>query len=245
MAQESEEIWMRHFDAGTWRGNANFTATVGCEVDAGNPCYSATNPYFFSDRVFYELLHYLYDASNAPTQGGFSYSVEGKYGGGWEFIRWATDEFAGSSESAYIKALIDDPSYVGMVNVSQHSGLPVSNLLVNWSLATAFDSSTFADSATFHPSDSLVTVPSFDFRNIFAVSGSQDGWGFARDWPLNTILVSPSFSFPVDDVNGTNSVYFVLPAGSSASTESLQLLARNGQPISPASALRVGVIRVH
>jgi hypothetical protein len=244
MAQQSAEIWMRHFDAATWRADANFEQTIGCEVDGSDPCYSASNPYFFSDRVFYELLHYLYDDSSNPTIGGFSFGVEGKYGGGWEFIRWATDVFAGSGEGNYIKALIDDPTYVGMGNVSQHSGLPAANLLVEWSLATAFDQTTLADSATFHPTDSLATVPSFDFRNIFAVAGSQDGWGFARAFPVNSVPVSGTFNFQVQDVNGTASVFFELSGESSASTESLQLQAQTGQPISPASAFRVGVIRV-
>jgi hypothetical protein len=244
IAQESEEIWMRHFDAATWRSNANFAETVGCELNAGDPCYGASNPYYFSDRVFYELANYLNDDSNTPSTGGFPASIDGKYGAGWEFVRWATDLFAGSSEANYIKALIDDPNYVGVVNVSQHSGLPVTNLLVNWSLATAFDSSTFADSALFHPTDSLATIPSFDFRNVFAVSGAGDDFGITKAWPVNTTTLTSTFSVPVAAVNGTASVYFLLPAGSSASTESLQLLATNGQPISPSSTFRVGVIRV-
>ena len=245
MAQQSEEIWMRHFNGATWRSNANYAATVGCESNAGDSCYSATNPYFFSDRLFYELVNYLYDDSSNPSSGGFPASVNGKYGGAWEFIRWATNVFGGPVEGDYIKGLIDDPQYTGMANVSQHSGLPIANLLVYWSLATAFDSSTFADSATFHPTDSLMTVPSFDLRNVFAIAGLNDNWGFPHEWPVIATRVSPTFSVPTAAVNPTAAVYFQLPAGSSASTESLELLAANGQPISPTSGLRVGIIRVH
>jgi hypothetical protein len=244
MAQQSEEIWMRHFDAASWRSAANFQQTAGCEIVGSNPCYRSTNPYFFSDRVFPELDFYLSSNSNNPATGGFSFSTNGKYGGGWAFIRWVTDVLGGADEGNYIKALIDDPTYVGMANVSRHAGLPATQLLVYWSLASAFDSSTFTDSATFHPTDSLVTVPSFDFRNVFAVAGAANDWGIGRKWPVNTTVLAPTFNAPVARVNGTASVYFLLPAGSPASQETLQLLAANGSPILASSPFRVGVIRV-
>ena len=245
MAQQSEEIWMRHFNGATWRSSANYAATVGCESNAGDSCYSATNPYFFSDRLFYELVNYLYDDSSNPSSGGFRpASMATTAARGSSFAGRPMSSEA-RSRVTDIKGLIDDPQYTGMANVSQHSGLPIANLLVYWSLATAFDSSTFADSATFHPTDSLMTVPSFDLRNVFAIAGLNDNWGFPHEWPVIATRVSPTFSVPTAAVNPTAAVYFQLPAGSSASTESLELLAANGQPISPTSGLRVGIIRVH
>ena len=244
MAQQSEEIWMRHFNDAGWRSAANFQQTAGCEFIGSETCYHNTNPYFFSDRVFPELELYLHANSSDPTTGGISFTSNGKYGGGWAFIRWVTDVFGGADEGNYIKALIDDPASVGMANVSKHAGLPSAQLLVYWSLASAFDSSTFTDSATFHPTDSLVTIPSFNFRNDFAVAGAAGYWGFGRQWPVNTTVLASTFNAPVPRVNGTAGVYFLLPAGSSASQETLQLLAADGSPILASSPFRVGVIRV-
>ena len=245
MAQQSSEIWMRHFNSATWRSDAGFNQTVGCEFDTSDSCFNANNPVFFSDRVTFEFYHYLESETAAPANGGFANSTNGKYGGGWAFIRWATDVFGGAVEGAFTKALVDDPTFTGMANVSQHAGMAAPRILVYWSLASAFDQSTLADSATFHPTDSIATVPSFDFRNMFSVSATSSAGSFPQPFAVSTQPLSPGpFTQTVTGVPGTGVVYFLLSTSTSTGPQSLQLLSGTGHAISPSSGFRVGIIRV-
>ncbi len=174
LAQVSSEIWGRNFNLASWRSDAGFDQTIGCEPTFADPlpCETSNSPFTFTFSHFPFLFTFLaeIDSVGLSPQGSFSGSQEGQYGAGWNFARWAIDNYAtGSSpaaEGAFIKSMIVNTGLHGFANVSSVTGAPVPDMLVYWSLATAVDRSTLADSATFIPTDPRATVPSFDLRNI-------------------------------------------------------------------------------
>ena len=240
LAQESAEIWARHFNNATWKGNDGFAATLGCEILESDPCYSATKPLTLFDHLSW-LWIYDSTASVAPSAEGVNVTTEGRYGAGWQLARWATDQY-GSSEASFIESLIDDPTYNGMANVSQHTGQPAATLFVYWSLASAI-----FDSVTWSPTDVRTTNPSFNFANIFA-NGSLSTIGFdgGPTWNFPTVptaLVSGTFDEQVLSIPGTGASYFLLSAPS-AGSQMLELRSGSGGTISSSSGFRVGVLRV-
>ncbi len=104
---------------------------------------------------------------------------------------------------------------------------------------------TLADSTTFHPLDARATLPSFDFRNIFAGLSAAAPSGFPVPAPLKTYVAAPgSFDYILNGIPGTESVYFLFQGGPLASTQMLQLLNSSEGQLSAGSGLRVGIIRV-
>ena len=247
MAQESAEIWERHFNTATWKGNAGFGQTIACEYEPASACYSATNPIVLSDRHFPFYFGDLSAESANADSGGFATSVYGKYGTGWAFIRWATDQYSGGSpEPTMLKALVSDATHNGLANVSAHTGASISEMLVYWSLASAFDATTLADSATFIPTDIRATMPSFDFRNIFSMGHSGGSYiYFPAAYPVSTHGVSPgAFDVTISGVPGTGTQYCSLSGVAAAGSETLELRSGAGGQISSSSGLRAGIIRI-
>jgi len=250
LAQESSEIWERHFNQATWKGNATFAQTVACEVylGASAPC-DATNdkpialvashlPFFFE---------YLQKESASHTEG-LGLDTPANYGAGWTISRWATDQYA-TTEGAFIKSLVNEPQLSGLANLSQHTGQSTALLLVYWNLATAI-----FQSPTYTVADVRATIPSFNFANIFKVGqtgytcgGSPCGFftnSGSPTYPVQPIaLATGPFTNSVNGVPGTSAVFYLLTA-SAAGTETLQLSSATGSPLSASSGLRVAILRV-
>jgi hypothetical protein len=251
LAQVSSEIWGRNYNLATWRSDAGFDQTVGCEPTFFDPisCQTPNSPFTFTFSHFPFLFTFLEetDSTGLSPQESFSGSIEGKYGAGWNFARWAIDNYAtGSSaaaEGGFIKSMITNTSLHGLANVSNATGAPVPDMLVYWSLATALDQSTLLDSASFIPQDARVTVPSFDLRNIYAVLFTQASF-YPLPAPLRPYLLTPGpFQFKRTGIPGTGKTYWLLPNGPATIDEQLQLLNGTGGPISPSSGFRVGIVR--
>ncbi len=256
LAQESSEIWERNFSHVTWKGNANFDQTVGCEIflgPNGPQCnVGNNNPIALTGSHLPFLFDYLNAESTSPTGLGFgnagNNATPTNYGAGWEFARWATDQYA-TSEATFIQSLVNDPTLTGMANVSQHTGKTVQELLVYWNLATAI-----FDTATYTAADVRTTIPSFNFGNIFFVAQSDLTCGgtpcglFTQSgkpvFPIqpDTMSTGP-ISATVTGMPGTTASYFLLSAPA-AGTQYLQLLSGTGGALSTSSGLRVGIIRV-
>jgi hypothetical protein len=246
LAQVSSEIWGRNYNTATWRGNAGFAETIGCEVTGFvEACNTPTSPYTFlpSHMAWLEQWLQTVDSVSQTLNG----TTPGRYGAGWSIARWTIDQYASgntpSAEAATIKALIGDVTLNGFANITSVTGASEEQTLLDWSLATAFDTVTLVDSATFIPTSVQTTIPSFDFRNIFSVAGNGGVYSLAA--PLRSFIVNAgSINGPVTGVSGTDPVYIELIAGASGGTETLQLLSGAGGTISPASGFRVGIIRV-
>ncbi len=252
LAQISSEIWGRNYNLASWRSDAGFDQTIGCEPTFVDPlrCQTPNSPFTFTFSHFPFLFTFLeeIDSTGLSPQESFSGTTEGKYGAGWNFARWAIDNYANGSSAAaeggFIKSMITNTSLHGLANVSNATGAPVADMLVYWSLVTALDQSTLLDSASFIPQDPRVTVPSFDLRNIYAVLFTQASF-YPLPAPLRPYLLTPgSFQFKKTGIPGTGKTYWLLPNGPATIDEQLQLLSGTGGPISPSSGFRVGIVRV-
>lgn len=255
LAQESSEIWERHFNQATWKGHATFDQTVGCEIDLGGATAcdaSGTNPIALTASHLPFLFEYLQEESTSPVGHGLGTDTPSNYGSGWQLARWATDQY-GSTESNFIMSLVNEPGLNGLPNLAKHTGRSIQELLVYWSLASAI-----FDTATYTAADVRTTNPSFDFGNIFLLgqtgvtcSGTPCGLFSANGstapaYPVQPVVDSATgtpFAVTVTDVPGT-AAYYIMLVAPAAGSEHLQLESGTGGPISTSSGFRVGIIRV-
>jgi len=264
LAQESAEIWERNFNHTTWKGNANFNQTVACEIYLGPhetpACQDSpgTLPIALTGSHLPFLFDYLAAESQSPTGLGFgntgNNATPTNYGAGWEFARWATDQYA-TTEAAFIQSLVNENTRSGLDNVSAHTGKSVQELLVYWNLATAI-----FDTATYTPADVRTTIPSFNFGQIFYVGQTSlqcningttkpcglFGQNFSTTpvWPIQPAALSTgNISAKVTGVSGTTAAYFLLTSTGNGH-QYIQLQNGSGGSISTSSGLRIGIIRV-
>jgi hypothetical protein len=236
-AQMSSEIWMRNFDQTTWKGNAGFDATLGCEFVTSNPCYSASKPAGLFNHLEF-LYNYLDAATTPPDEEGLGTTIESEYGAGWSFARWTADQYA-SSEQTFLHGIIDDETNTSVPNLMARSGQPATTLQVYWVLATALDS------VQVTPADPRLTVPSFNFADIYGVSDTVFTATFPRLEPVWANQVSSgSFDETVTGVPGLTGASYIMLNAASAGTQTLELRSGSGGTISSSSGLRVGVVRV-
>jgi hypothetical protein len=250
LAQESSEIWERHFNQATWKGNASFLQTVACELDLGSnaPCDIANNkPYTLVGGHLPFFFDYLQSESQSNSEG-LGQDTPSNYGAGWTIARWATDQYA-TTEGSFIQSLVNEPRLNGLANLSIHTGQPIPLLLVYWNLATAI-----YDTVTYVAADPRTTIPSFNFGNIFyagqtglTCGGSPCGLFTGSGSPVFPVqpiaLTTGSLSQAVHAVPGTAAAFFLLSATGNG-TETLQLESGSGGAISSSSGFRVGIIRV-
>ena len=249
LAQISSEIWGRNYNTATWLGDAGFGATLGCEIQGdGDPCSTPSSPLTFSNSHLAFLFDYLANldslgAQNPETLNG---AVAGRYGAGWSLARWAIDNYAGgttpTAEAAIVKAMITNVNQNGIANVSAITKAPAPQILTYWSLATALDTATLVDSSGFFAGikDAKTTIPSFDFRNIYAPAPYGRGYAVV---PLG--LATGNFTTQaITGIPGTEQLYVIMQGPANGGTQFLQLLSGAGGQISASSGFRVGIIRV-
>ncbi|HWZ58380.1 MAG TPA: hypothetical protein VNW46_05330 [Gemmatimonadaceae bacterium] len=236
-AQMSSEIWMRNYDQTGWKTNAGFDQTLGCEFVTTSGCYDATKPAGLFNHLEF-LYQYLDSASDSVDTEGLGSTIEGEYGAGWSFARWTADQYA-SSEQTFLHGIIDDQSHTSVANLQQRSGQSAATLQVYWVLATALDSIQVT------PTDPRLTVPSFNFFNIFAVADSVFKASFPRlepVWPKQ--LASGTFDKQVTKVPGLAGASYIMLTVTATGTQTLELRSGSGGNLTSASGLRVGVVRV-
>jgi hypothetical protein len=250
LAQESSEIWMRHFNQATWKGSATFLQTVACEIDLGAsaPC-DAQNDKPLDLAIGHLPFLFTYLQTESQSNGeGLGRDVPANYGAGWAFVRWASDQYA-ADEGTFVKSLVNEPALNGLANLSSHTGKSIPELLLYWNLASAIYTT-----PTYTAADPRITIPSFNLADIFKVGQTQltcsgKPCGLFTDsgtpvYPVQPIALSAgSIDHPVSGVPGTAAAFFLLTAANSG-TQALQLESGSGAALSPSSALRMGIIRV-
>jgi hypothetical protein len=149
-----------------------------------------------------------------------------------------------------VRSLINEPQLNGLANLSSHTGQPIPLLLVSWNLATAI----YQDMPQDNIADQRMTLPTFNLWNIFWIGQTQltcggVHCGLFTDTGLPIFPVAPaqvtagSFIHTVTGLPGTGSSYFLV-SGTATQTQAVELLDGEGRAISPASGLRVAVVRV-
>jgi len=132
----AEELWARGIYGTTWKGDASYRQTLYCDVRPGFPeCpdrpYSMFNAFAF-------LYDYALRYNNRTPLGPSTLDDASFYGSGWAFLRWAVDHHA-TSEGAFLKALVTEPSLTGVANLEARTGRPFGDLLPQWGMALYMD----------------------------------------------------------------------------------------------------------
>lgn len=251
LAQVSAEIWERHFNQATFRGNATFLQTVACEINLGTnaPCdIAGDKPRSLIDSHLPFFFDYLQAESSSQSEG-LGTDTPSNYGAGWTIARWAIDQYAGSAEGTFIKSLINEPTLTGLANLSAHTGQSSTLLLTYWNLAMGIYAV-----PTFTFADPRATTPSFNFADIFKVSQTNLTCGGVRCglftssgspvFPIQPIAIAGGvFSNTAVGVPGTSAVYYLLSATSNL-TQSVRLTTLTGANLPSTSGLRMAILRV-
>ena len=234
-AQIASELYGRTVWQTQWRQGATYQNTIYCELRnlfvpgrelrCNNYTYNVTDN-FLSLSEYYENIRdhsFLSQARDDQTV----------YGSAWLFVRWLTDQYAGSSERTFLRSLVQEPSLHGVQNVTTKTGKSFEELLGYYTLSLLAD-----DYPGFTPPPGAkYTIPSWNTRDIFA--------GLYRDeindlpFPLATDSVDfGSFNIAVSGIAGGSASYLIIKGTPVAR----QLLNLSSLPTG--SPIRLAIVRV-
>ena len=232
-----EEIWSRSIYGTAWKGEAGYAQTLYCDVRptlgqcAGRP-YAMFNAF--------ALLHDFADGYAAPpgnevhTPLGPADPSDGSfYGSAWSLLRWSIDQYA-SSESAFLKALVQDPALTGVANLEARTGRRYPSLVADWLLASQLDGVS-APAPQFG-------IPSWNTRDIFAGMNTDFPSSFPRPFPYRARTVAfGDVTIPVPVLRGgTGSVFRI--EGAQSAKQLIELRGTGGSPLPP--VLGIEILRV-
>lgn len=160
-ARDAEELYARNAYGVTRSSNADFAATLACELRSGDPAFPACAD---SPRAMRPHVEALWEFLASPTArsplgpvvaGDFSF-----YGSGWALTRWVVDQEA-LAEPTFFTALTTS-SQTGVSNLEGRTGRSWDELLTEWSLAMATD-----DRAGLVTASPRLRFPAWDLRSIY------------------------------------------------------------------------------
>lgn len=182
----AQEVWARGLYGTSWKGGANYQATLYCEVRPTTPA-CAGHPVAMFD-AFAEFYQYAADHQGLSPLGPESTATDATFvGSGWAYLRWAIDQYAGS-ESAFLSALTQEPVLTGTANLAARTGHANAEMLSNW-----FTMWTFGGSA----SSPLLTFPSWNINNIWAGMNSDFPSQFPAQFPTAPVTFTATDSLAV------------------------------------------------
>jgi hypothetical protein len=171
-ARLAEELYARTFSGATWKGNAAYAPTVGCEVTRCDDRPLGMYKHFSVLADYYSRVDSL--TPLAPTS-----RFDGTYyASGWLLVRWAVDQFA-SDESTFLRALTTETTATGIANLARRTGRSPAAMLPDWALALAVD-----DRPGFTPKQPETTLPSWNTRDVFRGLNAYSPFEFPRPFPL-------------------------------------------------------------
>lgn len=238
-AQTSAEIFQRRFSGTSWKHQATFAATVGCEppLTQVNGC-AGDHPEVMLDHFAF-LYDYLSNvASESPILGGGS----ADYGGSWSFVRWALDQYV-PSEAGALHAMTQSTTLTGIPNLVARTNQPFGTMVADWSLA-----SVLAGYPEVTPTSSRYVFRGWDDAGIFQGMHDQlfyttGGRAFPRVYPLQPQqLHFGEFDFAVR-MPGGGSAYFELDSPT-AMRESVQLVDPFHETLLTSGPIRAVVVRI-
>jgi hypothetical protein len=225
-ARVAEELYARTFSGATWKGNASYAPTVGCEVARCDDRPLGVYKHFEAVADFYSRVDSL------TPLGGVSRFDGTFYGSGWLLTRWAADQFA-TDEPSFFRALTTETAVTGVQNLARRTGRTPAAMLPDWALAMAVD-----DRPGFVPQTAAITMPSWNTRDVFRGLSAYAPLQFRSAFPL---LVrqrgAGSFTVDIPQLRSYTSAFAEVTAAPAA--ELLSLRAPNGDPASVGVGLAV------
>ena len=164
-AMISEEIWARGIYGNRWRERPTYRSTLYCDIRPSFP-ECASRPYVLFDHFAY-LYDYLRSTEGRSPLGYTGSGGSSFYGSAWSLLRWAADQYAGSSESDFFKQLTTGGAAgaSGAANLAARSGRSFPNLVGDWSVAVVLDVNFRAEVT---PEARELTLPSWSPGQMFA-----------------------------------------------------------------------------
>ena len=240
-AQIATELYARtKYTGASWKSNAEYAGTVHCDFHptSGGAC----NHGLFLMGDHYLEMYFYYQANETKSYLSDAPDDITIYGSAWEFARWATDQYA-TSESAFLKAIVQEVNITGVANVESKTGHPYAELNGYFTLSLLAD-----DYPGFSPPNGAkYTFPSWNNPDMFAGLASErvtvGGTAIDDPTPLNSHPV-PFGSFDVlvsTLVGGSGSLFDM--SGTQAGKQLLELRA-GASPLDPSTPLRLAILRV-
>jgi hypothetical protein len=254
LVEESEESWLEEGTAqaaiefyarathyagkATWKGNATYANTMGCDSRPTRPECNG-QPSLINDHFVF-LFNYL---ENIDTKSYFNSAFADitVYGSGWLLVRWAADHYA-TDESAFFRAVTQSYNVTGLRNIEARIGRSYASFQPDFMLSLYAD-----DLAGFTPqSGARYTIPSWNMRDMFL--------GISRDFTRNgealpayplRVRSAPfgEFAVTVEALRG-GAAAFVELSGTPTAPQVLELLGPGGTPASSNSPIRLAILRV-
>jgi hypothetical protein len=196
-AMIAEELYGRAVFGYRQNGNTGFDESVYCERrpdPSRHPQQCWNKPVIMLDHFFY-VYQYMRSPETLTPLGRLNSDDSDAtfYGSGWSLVRWLTDHFA-PSESAFLSALIQEPTLRGLTNLSAKLGREIGPLIGDWALALALD-----DDPSFTPTDPIHSLPSWNLRSVYA-GLNGDGWSGTNPFPDTFPRGARTVSFGTFDV---------------------------------------------
>lgn len=229
MARLAEELYGRVIYGTTAKANNTYAQTAFCDV---RPTWQqcAGRPRIIANH-FRGVHNYLRDNQNrTPLGGDVSF-----YGSAWSLIRWAIDHHA-ADEAAFTRAITQSITQSGVANLEARIGRPFSEFLGEWSLALALD-----DRAGFTPHNSRLTMPSWNYPDIFHGMATTELPAIFVATPLERRSVAfGDFLVNSGTVRAGTFAIFEL-SGTQAAKQIIEVRGADGVPPAP---LRMAFVRV-
>jgi len=229
-AQVASELFGRTLHGNGWRGDAGYTPSLWCEsrpttAGCAGGVVVMTNHFSF-------LTNYL---RNFQSKSFLSGSEDSDiYGSAWLFTRWLTDTYGGTNEGAFLRSIVQTSTLAGTANVEAVAGKAFPQLLAEFSLMVAADNLPNVAGPFVEPSWNLPDV----FVGL-ADTGSQP------PAPLSLRQNSGgTFTVTSRSLKGGGAVLVRIDAGGSGATQLLDLRASLSTPLTSASPIGLGVLRI-
>lgn len=160
-ARDAEEIYARNVYGVARSSNADFAATLACELRSGDPAFPACADAPRAMRLHFEALwEFLASPTARSPLGPVEFGDFSFYGSGWALTRWLVDQ-EGLAEPAFFTALTTS-GQSGVANLEGRTGRTWDEMLPEWSLAMVTD-----DRAGLVTSSPRLRFQAWDLRSIF------------------------------------------------------------------------------
>jgi hypothetical protein len=228
-ARVSEELYSRTFSNVTWKSNAPYSTSVGCERTGCDDRPIMMRKHFEALASYYANTE-TFTPMGAARGGDFSF-----YASGWSLVRWAADHYA-SDEGAFLRELVGGGA-TGIENLAARTGRSSSEMLADWSLAMALD-----DYPGFTASRTQLSMPSWNTRDVFRGLNTANPSAYPFAFPLFRHVSSfGDFAHDVPQLRAFSAAYFEI-SGTPRGSQLVELRSLSGGPPSP--SLRIAIVRI-
>jgi hypothetical protein len=240
-ARLAEEFYARALSNYGQGDNVTYQQSIFCERRVGanwpqcDPIPNMIYKHFGAIYQYYKNVESLSPIGPAHSQDWTF------YGSGWLLVRWAMDH-SGQSEQAFSRALVNEPSVTGELNLSNRMGRGFNTMLADFTLAMMMD-----DHPQVSPTRAELRFPGWNTRDMMkGMHDDHQGTSLAATydvpWPLSARdQAFGNFDRSVDGIQGGTATFFRL-TGSAGQRQLLELLSSGG--ITAPAALGLAIVRV-